>query len=141
MSSTYDVLAAILRDNDTEIAQIALTNDVAVASYRDGLQAAGQRVRAAMAGLPRNTPGYYEESPVRRPHGGNDDGGGGDDGPIIPRKPTPGGPGRVIDVDLDRDIARVENRYAFREGRGGSPNDEGRIWPALPPAERDAASD
>lgn len=67
LSGTYDVLARILRDNETEVAQL-IRGGRGGDPYVDGLQAAGARVRAAMAGLSRG-PLYTELAGETERHG------------------------------------------------------------------------
>lgn len=99
---TYEILSRILHDNDAEI------HRAAPSSYADGLAAAGARLRAAMAGLPRS----------------GDDGSGWHGGSYDP-KPESHGPsdqparsaitsrdaGRVIEADYtvidEREPARI----------------------------------
>lgn len=80
--SAYEILSDILRDNDAEIRRTP------PGPYADGLAATGQRIRAAMAGLPRSATRY---------HG---DGGGGDAFEIPPRPdPAPPSGGKVIEAE------------------------------------------
>lgn len=52
MQSTYDVLTSLWRDNDAEVQRIRHLPDQQ--GHVNGLMSANARIRAAMAGMPRN---------------------------------------------------------------------------------------
>lgn len=58
--SIYEVLARILRDNVAEAERCTADN----LAYRDGLDAASARIRAAMYGLPRPAQPEYRGKPA-----------------------------------------------------------------------------